>query len=172
MTRGMQVVTATEYLASYLESFADFERHAAGRELGWLQSLRRKAFARFCEVGFPTTHDEDWRFTNVSEIARTPFRLARDGAASGHARDLRQWRIAGEACLLVFVNGHFSRELSAIDNLPRGVTVGSLRRKSCSGDRRLNSTWGVTLTSAASLLRSEHRLRGGRCIRSHQPRAR
>ena len=90
----------------------DFEKHVAGRDPEWMQSLRRKAFARFCEVGFPTTHDEDWRFTNVSEIARTPFRLARDGAAGLSASDLRQWRVAGEACLLVFVNGHFSRELS------------------------------------------------------------
>jgi len=122
----MQVVTATEYLGSYLESFADFERHAAGREPGWMQSLRRNAFARFCEVGFPTTHDEDWRFTNVSEIARTPFRLARDGAAALSPSDLRQWRVAGEACLLVFVNGHLSRELSTLDNLPRGVTVAGL----------------------------------------------
>ncbi len=130
----MQVVTATEYLGSYVESFTDFEKHVAGRDPGWMQSLRRKAFARFCEVGFPTTHDEDWRFTNVSEIARTPFRLARDGAASLSASDLRQWRIAGEACLLVFVNGHFSRELSSLDKLPRGLTVGSLAEHIGSGD--------------------------------------
>ncbi len=138
----MQVVTATEYLGSYLESFADFERHTAGREPGWVQSLRRNAFARFCEVGFPTTHDEDWRFTNVSEIARTPFQLARDGAAALAASDLRQWRVAGEACLLVFVNGHFSRELSALDNLPRGVTVGGLAENIGSGDRVLEEHLG------------------------------
>jgi len=138
----MQVVTATEYLGSYLESFADFEKHAAGREPGWMQSLRRNAFARFCEVGFPTTHDEDWRFTNVSEIARTPFRLARDGAAALSASDLRQWRVAGEACLLVFVNGHLSRELSALDNLPRGVTVAGLAEKISSGDQVLEEHMG------------------------------
>ena len=72
----MELVTATRDLGSYLESFADLERQSAEREPGWMHSLRREAFARFCEVGFPTTHDEDWRFTNVSEIARTRFRLA------------------------------------------------------------------------------------------------
>jgi Fe-S cluster assembly protein SufD len=136
------MVAATEYLGSYLDSFADFERHAAGRGLGWLQSLRRNAFARFCEVGFPTTHDEDWRFTNVSEIAQTPFRLARDGSAALAASDLRQWRVAGEACLLVFVNGRFSRELSALDNLPSGLTVGGLAEKIDSGDRVLEEHMG------------------------------
>src|ERR1035441_5169592 len=39
----------------------------------WLQSLRDADFARFAELGFPTTHNEEWRFTNVSAIARTAF---------------------------------------------------------------------------------------------------
>src|ERR1035437_5797614 len=39
----------------------------------WLQSLRDAAFARFAALGFPTTHHEEWRFTNVSAIARTAF---------------------------------------------------------------------------------------------------
>ena len=39
----------------------------------WLQSLRDAAFARFVELGFPTTHNEEWRFTNVAPMARTAF---------------------------------------------------------------------------------------------------
>ncbi len=41
----------------------------------WVQALREAAFARFSELGFPTTHDEEWRFTNVAAIARTAFRV-------------------------------------------------------------------------------------------------
>ena len=67
------MITATQQLENYLESFSEFEKLAAGHDLPWLRKLRRDAFARFCEVGFPTTHDEDWRFTNVSAIAQTPF---------------------------------------------------------------------------------------------------
>src|SRR5205807_1280716 len=73
------VITATEQLETYLESFTEFQKRAAGRNLPWLRRLREDAFARFCEVGFPTTHDEDWRFTNVSAIARTSFELAQNG---------------------------------------------------------------------------------------------
>ena len=40
----------------------------------WLQEIRAAAFMRFVELGFPTTHDEEWRFTNVAPIARTNFR--------------------------------------------------------------------------------------------------
>ena len=36
----------------------------------WVQALREVAFQRFVELGFPTTHDEEWRFTNVARIAK------------------------------------------------------------------------------------------------------
>jgi Fe-S cluster assembly protein SufD len=39
-----------------------------------VRALREAAFARFSERGFPTTHDEDWRFTNVAPIARKAWR--------------------------------------------------------------------------------------------------
>jgi Fe-S cluster assembly protein SufD len=39
----------------------------------WLRELRDAAFARFASLGFPTTHDEEWRFTNVAPIARATF---------------------------------------------------------------------------------------------------
>src|SRR6201981_75750 len=40
----------------------------------WIQALRDGAFERFAELGFPTTHNEEWRFTNVAPIARAAFR--------------------------------------------------------------------------------------------------
>jgi Fe-S cluster assembly protein SufD len=118
------VITTTEQLGTYLESFTEFQKRAAGRELPWLRELRENSFARFCDVGFPTTHDEDWRFTSVSAIARTPFRLATGTKISEH--ELQQFRVQGAACQLVFINGHFVRELSVIEKLPVGVTVNGL----------------------------------------------
>lgn len=121
------MITATQQLENYLGSFSEFEKLAAGHDLPWLRKLRRDAFARLCEVGFPTTHDEDWRFTNVSAIAQTPFQLAYNGRAQLSRRQLEPYRIAGVACQLVFVNGRFARELSLLgNNLPDGVKVNSL----------------------------------------------
>jgi Fe-S cluster assembly protein SufD len=42
----------------------------------WVQALRAAAFERFAELGFPTTRDEEWRFTNVAPIARAPWKNA------------------------------------------------------------------------------------------------
>ena len=120
----MSVTTTTPELQSYLESFTRFEKIAVGHGLGWLRKLRQDGFARFSQLGFPTTHDEDWRFTNIAPISRTPFQLAEGAKVS--RRDLEPFLIPGAACQLVFVNGRYAPELSSLGKLPKGVHVGSL----------------------------------------------
>ncbi len=120
------MTTAISQIDRYLETFTEFQKRAAGRDLPWLKSLREDAFTRFCERGFPTTHDEDWRFTNVSAIARTEFSLAAKATDRLTKKDLESWRIENAAAELVFVDGNFSRELSHLAALPSGVTVSGL----------------------------------------------
>ena len=118
------MITTSEQLETYLESFTAFQKRAAGHSLPWLRDLRESAFARFCEVGFPTTHDEDWRFTNVAAIRRTPFELARGGEV--RAEDAERFLLPGAACQLVFVDGKFAPTLSSVADLPTGVRVNGL----------------------------------------------
>ncbi|MGH9567137.1 MAG: Fe-S cluster assembly protein SufD, partial [Candidatus Angelobacter sp.] len=101
------MTTAIQNVESYLESFTEFEKLAVGNNLPWLRKLREDAFARFCQMGFPTTRDEDWRFTNVSAIARTSFSLAEKGKARVSDSDLKPWRVEDAAAQLVFVDGQF-----------------------------------------------------------------
>jgi Fe-S cluster assembly protein SufD len=121
------VTTAIQQIETYLEAFTKFQKFAPGHNLPWLRKLREDAFARFCETGFPTTHDEDWRFTNVSAIARTPFSLAKERKAGLSKSDLKSWQIEGATARLVFVDGWFMPELSVFDGLPAGVEIFGLR---------------------------------------------
>ena len=50
---------------------------AARGTVAWLAELRRAAFARFEELGFPTPHDEDWRYTGVQPITGTNWTCVR-----------------------------------------------------------------------------------------------
>jgi Fe-S cluster assembly protein SufD len=134
------VIATTEQLGTYLESFTEFQKRAAGRELPWLRKLRESAFARFCEVGFPTTHDEDWRFTNVSPIAKTSFDLSRDSNVT--KQEVEKFGVAGVGSQLVFENGQFSRELSAIGQLPAGVSVNSLAEEISANSSSVESHLG------------------------------
>lgn len=120
------VITARPQFENYLESFGEFQKLTTGRDVPWLRNLQEAAFEHFCETGFPTTRDEDWRFTNVSAIARTPFRLVPVGEGTVSPSDLGRWRVSGSACQLVFINGHFAPELSVFGDLPHGVKVNGL----------------------------------------------
>ncbi|HZP16638.1 MAG TPA: hypothetical protein VFB00_01640, partial [Terriglobales bacterium] len=122
------VATTSRELGNYLAAFTEFAKRAPGQKLGWLRKLREDAFARFCEVGFPTTHDEDWRFTNVSPIAQTAFQLP-PVETKVSAEQIEPYRLAGAACQLVFVNGKFAAELSSASALPNGVSAGSLAQE-------------------------------------------
>jgi Fe-S cluster assembly protein SufD len=116
-------VIATERNTSWLQAFEEVDRNKNGPV--WLRGLRQKAFARFWELGFPTVHDEDWRFTNVTPIANVPFELAQSGVLVS-ATDLQPYCLEEAACRLVFVNGRFAPELSETGALPDKVSVNSL----------------------------------------------
>ncbi|HWR36794.1 MAG TPA: Fe-S cluster assembly protein SufD [Clostridia bacterium] len=120
------MIAAPQQLDSYLASFSNFEQRAAGHDLPWLRKLRQDAFARFFEVGFPTTHDEDWRFTNVSRLAQTPFQLIRNGHELLSRAQIEKYQVAGAACQLVFVDGRWARELSSLPTDPQGIEVSGL----------------------------------------------
>ena len=122
------MTTAIQNVENYLGSFTDFEKTASGRELPWLRTLRAEAFARFCETGFPTTHDEDWRFTNVSTIARAQFALE-GKLASVNTSELKKWRMEAAVAELVFIDGQFVRELSVMGNLADSISALSLKEE-------------------------------------------
>ena len=115
------------------------QAHAAlpGARVGWVAQTRRKALDRFCEHGFPTPRDEDWKYTNVRPIERRAFRF--DPAAGEEAGGAAtQERLAGlaSAVRLVFLNGRLAaarREAGDPDSsggsggeLPQGVLAESL----------------------------------------------
>jgi Fe-S cluster assembly protein SufD len=120
----LSTVTTTERIGNYLEIFGNLQKRTTAQP-AWLRSAREDAFARFCQTGFPTTKDEDWRFTNVSAISQSSFQLGGDNKRVSSA-DLEQFRIPGAACTLVFINGRFAPQLSDSGSLPAGVRVASL----------------------------------------------
>ena len=63
--------TAMKETEPHQRKFEWFEKHA--QKPSWVFPLRKAGIARFAELGFPTLHDEDWRFTNVSAVAKLPF---------------------------------------------------------------------------------------------------
>ena len=91
----------------------------------WLRERRDHATKRFAEVGFPTTRNEDWRFTNVTPIAEAAFPLAQ-GSFKQAASLIAGVNVPG-AVRLAIVNGVFVPALSDLSALPKGVRIVGLR---------------------------------------------
>ncbi len=92
----------------------------------WVEELRENAIERFDELGFPTTDQEDWKYTNVASIAKNTFTFAT--GRRGIAAELAPFIYAeAKSSRLVFVNGVYRAELSSIESLPAGVVAANLR---------------------------------------------
>ncbi len=115
----------TEIVIAPSEYGAELERALATRSVvSSLGDLRRRAFDRFVELGFPTVRQEEWRFTNVAPVARTRFgRPAANYDARAVAGALLPHRLPG-ARELVFVDGRYAPELSSMgDSAPEAEIV-------------------------------------------------
>ena len=54
------------YMAAYARSSVAFGGGAR------LRQLRQAAIERFGLLGFPTTHNEEWKYTNLAPFLKTP----------------------------------------------------------------------------------------------------
>ena len=121
------MTTATPQVNYYTERFSEFEKGAVGDWHEWLRPVRRAAIARFAEVGFPTTRDEDWRFTNLAPIVQTPFTLARDSRVDLSPEAIEPYLVSEhDKIRLIFVNGRYAPALSSSGPPERGVSAYNL----------------------------------------------
>jgi Fe-S cluster assembly protein SufD len=103
----------------------DFESLLAAtpRQPAWVHELRRAALERFTALGFPTTKNEDWHYTSVAPIAESEFMALTAPGGDVSADEVPRYTFGDGGSRVVFLNGRFAAELSAIGTLPRGAHV-------------------------------------------------
>jgi len=119
------MIKTSDSVGTYREAF---EALAAAREdqPSWLRETRERAMGAFERLGFPTTRDEDWRFTNIQPVVDARFR-AGVSAAAVRPSQVRPFLVPGvEGAVVVCVDGRFSATLSQLAQLPEGIFAGSL----------------------------------------------
>src|ERR687887_285433 len=118
--------TAVKEKNIYADAFREFAASREG-EPAWVERLREGSFGRFEELGFPTTDEEEWKYTNVAPVARKAFRPAAAEKVELESAAVERF-VSAEArrSRLVFVNGVYSPEHSAREALPPQVTVEEL----------------------------------------------
>src|SRR5664279_3322035 len=103
----------------------------------WLAEARRAALGWVGEHGFPTSKDEDWKYTGLDPILAVPFQAATAGLGRWISADMIE-AVAVDlgGARLVFVNGHFASEFSRLTGLPAGAEVTSLAAVLAAGPER------------------------------------
>lgn len=106
----------------YASAFRELIETRAANEPSWLRLLRQRSFDHFESVGYPTVKDEDWKYTNVTPIAKANFAPVLSNRAT--ANDLRSL-IHEETrnSSVVFVNGLYRKDLSRLQALPADTVV-------------------------------------------------
>jgi Fe-S cluster assembly protein SufD len=105
-------------------------RRAADPLPAWLAPMQERALTAFGRAGFPSPRHEDWKYTNLAELAKSGGELLtsptpvadRNAAAALLARLPRR---PGDLAL-VFANGRFAPELSEMPAAAESITIGTL----------------------------------------------
>ena len=104
---------------AYLSGLVD--KVSTVKSKGWLQELKDDAANWVRHSTLPGKKDEEWRFTDLSALRQFDFNVETKTVPP----DFAGFSAISET-RLVFVNGVFAKELSAIADLPEGVVVSNL----------------------------------------------
>lgn len=117
------VSTAAQTRAAYLSRLLTLSQQSA-TNLPWLRELRDHAAVRVQEQSFPSTRDEEWRFTDLSDLLAVELTAAQAATSSA---DLAKYQLPEAAqSRLVFVDGIYAPQLSSLGDLPEGLIIGNL----------------------------------------------
>ncbi len=112
---------------AFREAAAEAARRAPG--LDWLAAVRDRALLRFMERGFPTTAEEDWRYTDLRDAAdlTTGYaaRIGPRGSPAAHDEIRQRLVEPGTGVTVVLVDGILAPAFQPI-RAPAGVTISPL----------------------------------------------
>jgi Fe-S cluster assembly protein SufD len=111
---------------------------------GPVAAMREAAFRRFEQHGLPHRRIEDWKYTDLRALMRDakPLAAAPNGEAKARVQRAGALLAALEARRIVFVDGAFVPELSDLDALEPGLSIGSLAAALAGSDRFIASHLG------------------------------
>jgi len=111
----------------FVDRFDELSAGLPGAGLDWLDKIRRESLDRFNRLALPSTRVEAWKYTNLNELAKTPFDIV-GTSAEPTSIDLSALGVSrsGPVHRLVFANGSYSAALSDAGKFPEGIVVTNL----------------------------------------------
>ena len=97
---------------------------------GFLLPMRKKAFNNFYSSGFPTTKNEEWRFTNLENVFSNDYNCYFENTEGNvDVENFFRCDIMDlDTYTAVLVNGWFVYKTSPITKFENGIIIGSLQK--------------------------------------------
>ncbi len=122
--------------------FQAFNAHFNGQRKHPFHKIREEAAENFNTLGFPTTKNEEWRFTNLARLAKSNFTIADSKKVSQISiEDIRPFLLKDwKGAQIVFIDGFFSKKLSKLESINNAVSVEPLSFQLDSNNKMVNNT--------------------------------
>jgi Fe-S cluster assembly protein SufD len=131
MTTESTNAAQPDVLLAHQQAHANFSQSDGVADTGWLQPIRERAMQSFARTGFPTTRDEDWKYTNLTKVADRSAAYLKQlpTAANPDTTAALLARLAGiSGCYsVVFANGQLQQNLSKLPEPDSGFKIATLR---------------------------------------------
>ncbi len=103
----------TDLAQDLLSSFVIAESELNGSKNLAVVNMRKEALDRFEALGFPTTRDEEWKYTNLKPVLNRDYKIMLKSESAVSFGDIKQYLLSDlDTYKLVFINGKYSSWLS------------------------------------------------------------
>lgn len=126
----MEVTSSTMMKDKLIELFEKEQQSIRGKASPLVNRIREHAFSRFRRNGFPTTRQENWRFTDLSPLLNTDFVF--DFSNQSRIVDIEKIFTCDvydlDTFSITLLNGWFVYKHAPLSRLPNGAVIGSLAK--------------------------------------------
>lgn len=103
----------TDFTGHLISSFLVAEPELNGRKNPHVVMQRKSAIDNFEALGFPTTKDEEWKYTNLKPLLKEDYKVLLKSNQAVEFADVRKYFLTNiDTYKLVFINGQYSSWLS------------------------------------------------------------
>ena len=104
---------ASDLKKSFESHFDDFEASLNGKSNQAIHQIRKKAMDAFKKLGFPSTKNEEWKYTNVAKVFKQEYVF--NPTSTIQSSEIQDYLFQNEeAYVVVVVNGQLKPELSTL----------------------------------------------------------
>lgn len=115
----------TTTVSSVTDKFLNGSEAIVSTAPHYLRSIQEEALSFFSSKGFPTTRNEEWKYTNLQTVTGRPVQLNAGKALTTADIDAISY-LEKDSIVIVMENGVYNSALSRIPSLPSGLLIGNL----------------------------------------------